>query len=173
MCLYYTPDNMKCKLLITRFPIITAVNFYLFFCKWNIVLSSQCSNSIRHKKYTNKRRKNLAFIIDAEDKQSLIYADILIDYNNKIRKSVIEDNMLQFRMGSLSAKMERFFKSIRIIGEPALLTFTESKKSFDDSSGVYRTGRTELYRQYHRFSGLSADRIPSIHQRLLKTFWRW
>ena len=68
--------------------------------------------------------------------------------------------MLQFRMGSLSAKMERFFKSIRIIGEPALLTFTESKKSFDDSSGVYRTGRTELYRQYHRFSGLSADAYP-------------
>lgn len=65
-----------------------------------------------------------------ENKQPLIDAGILSDRNDRIKKAVIEDNMIHFRKGELVSEKGKVFKSIQIIGEPALLTYNRAKKTF-------------------------------------------
>ena len=64
-----------------------------------------------------------------ENKQPLIDAGILSDKNDKIKKAVIEDNMIHFRKGELVSEKGKVFKSVQIIGEPALLTYNRAKKT--------------------------------------------
>lgn len=64
-----------------------------------------------------------------ENKQPLIEAGILSDRNDRIKKAVIEDNMLHFRKGELVSEKGKVFKSIQIIGEPALLTYNRAKRT--------------------------------------------
>ncbi len=64
-----------------------------------------------------------------EDKQPLIDAGILKDHNDKIKKAVIEDNMLHFRKGEIVSEKGKVFKSIQIVGEPTLLTYNRAKKT--------------------------------------------
>lgn len=64
-----------------------------------------------------------------EDKQPLIDAGILKDSSDRIRRAVIEDNLLHFRKGELVSEKGRVFKSIRLVGEPALLTYNRAKKT--------------------------------------------
>ncbi len=64
-----------------------------------------------------------------ENRQPLIEAGILSNMTDKIKRAVIEDNMLHFRKGELVSEKGRVFKSIQIIGEPALLTYNRAKKT--------------------------------------------
>ena len=64
-----------------------------------------------------------------EDKQPLIDAGILKDHSDKIKKAVIEDNMLHFRKGEIVSEKGKIFKSIQIVGEPTLLTYNRAKKT--------------------------------------------
>lgn len=64
-----------------------------------------------------------------EDKQPLIDAGILRDHSDKIKKAVIEDNMLHFRKGEIVSENGKVFKSIQIVGEPTLLTYNRAKRS--------------------------------------------
>lgn len=64
-----------------------------------------------------------------ENKQPLIDAGILSDRNDRIKKAIIEDNMLHFRKGELVSEKGKVFKSVQIIGEPALLTYNRAKKT--------------------------------------------
>ena len=64
-----------------------------------------------------------------ENKQPLIDAGILKDHSDKIKRAVIEDNMLHFRKGETVSEKGKVFKSIQIIGEPALLSYNRSKKT--------------------------------------------
>ena len=64
-----------------------------------------------------------------EDKQPLIDAGILNDRSDRIKKAVIEDNMIHFRKGELVSEKGKVFKSVQIIGEPALLTYNRAKKT--------------------------------------------
>ena len=64
-----------------------------------------------------------------ENKQPLIEAGILSDRNDRIKKAVIEDNMLHFRKGELVSEKGKVFKSVQIIGEPALLTYNRARRT--------------------------------------------
>ena len=64
-----------------------------------------------------------------QDKQPLIDAGILKNHSDKIKKAVIEDNMLHFRRGETWSEKGKVFKSIQIIGEPTLLTYNRAKKT--------------------------------------------
>ena len=64
-----------------------------------------------------------------EDKQPLIDAGILKDHSDKIKKAVIEDNMLHFRKGEIVSEKGKVYKSIQIVGEPTLLTYNRAKKT--------------------------------------------
>ena len=64
-----------------------------------------------------------------QNKQPLIDAGILKDHSDKIKRAVIEDNMLHFRKGETVSEKGKVFKSIQIIGEPALLSYNRSKKT--------------------------------------------
>lgn len=64
-----------------------------------------------------------------EDKQPLIDAGILKDHTDKIKSAVIEDNMLHFRVGTITSEKGKVFKSIQIVGEPTLLTYNRAKKT--------------------------------------------
>ena len=63
------------------------------------------------------------------DKQPLIDVGILKNHNDKIKKAVLEDNMLHFRRGETLSEKGKVFKSIQIIAEPALLTYNRVKKT--------------------------------------------
>ena len=64
-----------------------------------------------------------------KDKRPLIDAGILNDQSDRIKRAVIEDNMLHFRKGELISENGKVFKSIQIIAEPALLTYNRAKKT--------------------------------------------
>ena len=64
-----------------------------------------------------------------KDKHPLIDAGILSDQSDRIKRAVIEDNMLHFRKGELISENGKVFKSIQIIAEPALLTYNRAKKT--------------------------------------------
>ena len=64
-----------------------------------------------------------------ENRQPLIEAGILSNMTDKIKRAVSEDNRLHFRKGELVSEKGRVFKSIQIIGEPALLTYNRAKKT--------------------------------------------
>ena len=64
-----------------------------------------------------------------QDKQPLIDAGILKNHSDKIRKAVIEDNMLHIRRGETLSEKGKEFKMIQIIGEPALLSYNRAKKT--------------------------------------------
>lgn len=64
-----------------------------------------------------------------EDKQPLIDAGILKDHTDRIQSAVIEDNMLNCRMGTITSEKGKVTKSIQIISEPALLTYNRAKKT--------------------------------------------
>lgn len=64
-----------------------------------------------------------------KDKRPLIDAGILSDQSDRIKRAVIEDNMLHFRKGELISENGKVFKSIQIIAEPALLTYNRAKKT--------------------------------------------
>ena len=56
-----------------------------------------------------------------DNKQPLIDAGILKDRSDKIKKAVIEDNMLHFRKGEIVSEKGKVYKSIQIVSEPVLL----------------------------------------------------
>lgn len=64
-----------------------------------------------------------------QDKQPLIDAGVLKDHGDKIQSAVIEDNMLHFKVGTIKSEKGKVFKSIRIVGEPTLLTYNRAKKT--------------------------------------------
>ena len=64
-----------------------------------------------------------------QDKQPLIDAGILKNHSDRIKKAVIEDNMLHFRRGETLSEKGKIFKSIQIIDEPALLAYNRAKKT--------------------------------------------
>ena len=64
-----------------------------------------------------------------DDKQPLIDAGILSDANDKIASAKIEDNMLHYRMGTITSEKGKVFKSIQLVGEPTLLTYNRAKKT--------------------------------------------
>ena len=64
-----------------------------------------------------------------KDKRPLIDAGILNDQSDRVKRAVIEDNMLHFRKGELISESGKVFKSIQIIAEPALLTYNRAKKT--------------------------------------------
>lgn len=63
------------------------------------------------------------------DKQPLIDSGILKDHSDRIKKAVMEDNMLHFRKGELVTEKGKVFKSIRLVAEPMLLTYNRAKKT--------------------------------------------
>ncbi len=63
------------------------------------------------------------------DKQPLIDAGILKNHSDKIKKAVIEDNMLHLRRGETVSEKGKIFKSVQIIDEPTLLTYNRAKKT--------------------------------------------
>ena len=64
-----------------------------------------------------------------QDKQPLIDAGILKNHSDKIKKAVVEDNMLHFKKCNLESDKGKEFKVIQIIGEPALLSYNRAKKT--------------------------------------------
>ena len=64
-----------------------------------------------------------------QDKQPLIDAGILKNHSDKIKKAVVEDNMLHFKQCYLESDKGKEFKVIQIIGEPALLSYNRAKKT--------------------------------------------
>ena len=64
-----------------------------------------------------------------QDKQPLIDAGILKNHSDKIKKAVVEDNMLHFKKCNLESDGGMEFKVIQIIGEPALLSYNRAKKT--------------------------------------------
>ena len=62
-----------------------------------------------------------------EDKDALIEAGILKSRTDKVKSAVIEDNMLHFRVGTITSEQGKVFKSIQIVGEPSLLTYNRAK----------------------------------------------
>ena len=64
-----------------------------------------------------------------QDKQPLIDAGILKNHSDKIKKAVVEDNMLHFKKCNLESDQGKEFKVIQIIGEPALLSYNKAKKT--------------------------------------------
>ena len=62
-----------------------------------------------------------------EDKDALVEAGILKSNTDKIKSAVIEDNMLHFRVGTITSEQGKEFKSIQIVGEPSLLTYNKAK----------------------------------------------
>lgn len=64
-----------------------------------------------------------------EDKQPLIDAGILKDHSDRIQSAVIEDNMLNCRMGTITSEKGKVTKSIHIVSEPSLLTYNRAKKT--------------------------------------------
>ena len=90
-----------------------------------------------------------------EDKQPLIDAGILKDHSDKIKKAVIEDNMLHFRKGEIVSEKGKVFKSIQIVGEPTLLTYNRAKKTlltipmeFIGLQGQNATDKTIAFQDY-------------------------
>ncbi len=77
----------------------------------------------------NERQAAIRSADEIEDKQPLIDAGILKDHSDKIKKAVIEDNMLHFRKGEIVSEKGKVFKSIQIVGEPTLLTYNRAKKT--------------------------------------------
>lgn len=62
-----------------------------------------------------------------EDKDALVEAGILKSRTDKVKSAVIEDNMLHFRVGTITSEQGKVFKSIQIVGEPSLLTYNRAK----------------------------------------------
>lgn len=80
--------------------------------------------------------KSIRFYIDLtqevnaniiKDKDVLVEAGILKSKTDKIKSAVIEDNMLHYRVGTITSEQGRVFKSIQIVGEPSLLTYNRAK----------------------------------------------
>lgn len=80
--------------------------------------------------------KSIKFYIDLtqevkaniiKDKDVLVEAGILKSRTDKIKSAVIEDNMLHFRVGTITSEQGKVFKSIQIVGEPSLLTYNRAK----------------------------------------------
>ena len=90
-----------------------------------------------------------------QDKQPLIDAGILKNHSDKIRKAVVEDNMLHFKKCNLESDMGKEFKVIQIIGEPALLSYNRAKKTlitipmeYIGLEGQYSTDKTIAFQDY-------------------------
>ncbi|MCM1579561.1 MAG: hypothetical protein NC078_12265 [Ruminococcus sp.] len=64
-----------------------------------------------------------------KDKQPLIDAGVLKDKTDRIQSAVIEDNMLTFRMGTITSEKGKVTKSIQVTAEPSLLTYNRAKKT--------------------------------------------
>ena len=62
-----------------------------------------------------------------EDKNALVEAGILKSKADKVKSAIIEDNMLHFRVGTITSEQGKVFKSIQIVGEPSLLTYNKAK----------------------------------------------
>ncbi len=62
-----------------------------------------------------------------KDKQPLIDAGVLQDHSDSVRSAVIEDNMLHYRVGTITSEKGKVFKSIQIVDEPSLLTYNRAK----------------------------------------------
>lgn len=80
--------------------------------------------------------KSIMFYIDLteevkaniiKDKDVLIEAGILKSKTDKIKSAVIEDNMLHYRVGTITSEQGKVFKSIQVVGEPSLLTYNRAK----------------------------------------------
>lgn len=80
--------------------------------------------------------KSIKFYIDLteevkaniiKDKDVLVEAGILKSRTDKIKSAVIEDNMLHYRVGTITSEQGKVFKSIQIVGEPSLLTYNRAK----------------------------------------------
>ena len=64
-----------------------------------------------------------------QDKQPLIDAGILKNNKDKIKKATIEQKMLSYALGMIETESGKIFKSIKILVEPALLTYNRAKKT--------------------------------------------
>jgi hypothetical protein len=64
-----------------------------------------------------------------ENKQPLIDAGILKSRSDKIKKATIEDKMIHITVGTLVSENGKTFKSIKINGEPSLLTYNRAKNT--------------------------------------------
>jgi hypothetical protein len=82
--------------------------------------------------------KSIRFHIDITDeikanviknKDALVEAGILKDKKDKIKSTVIEDNLLHYRACTIISENGKEFKSIQIIDEPILLTYNRAKKT--------------------------------------------
>jgi len=62
-----------------------------------------------------------------ENKDALIEAGILKNRSDKVKRVVIGDNMLYFRVGTITSEQGKVFKSIEILREPSLLTYNLTK----------------------------------------------
>lgn len=80
--------------------------------------------------------KSIRFYIDLteevkaniiKDKDVLVEAGILKSKSDKIKSAVIEDNMLHYRVGTITSEQGKVFKSIQVVGEPSLLTYNRAK----------------------------------------------
>ena len=90
-----------------------------------------------------------------QDKQPLIDAGILKNHSDKIKKAVVEDNMLHFKKCNLESDGGMEFKVIQIIGEPALLSYNRAKKTlitipmeYIGLEGQYSTDKTIAFQDY-------------------------
>ena len=64
-----------------------------------------------------------------EDKQPLIDAGILKNKKDSIAKVEVTERMLNVREGTIYSQNGKVFKSIKIVGEPLLLTYNKAKKT--------------------------------------------
>lgn len=62
-----------------------------------------------------------------EDKNVLVEAGILKSHTDKIKSVIIKDNMLHYSIGTIQSEQGKVYKSIKIIGEPSLLTYNRAK----------------------------------------------
>ena len=62
-----------------------------------------------------------------EDKKPLIDAGALKNSRDTVKKVIINDNMLHYRVGTIISEQGKVYKSIQIIGEPSLLTYNRAK----------------------------------------------
>ena len=107
------------------------------FCIMNgYARSNPSSKQLQAVEKSLMKLKSIKFYIDMtqeikaniiKDKDVLIEAGILKSRTDKIKSAVIEDNMLHFRVGTITSEQGKVFKSIQIVGEPSLLTYNRAK----------------------------------------------